>query len=671
MSVLKIKNDNNQWIHLPSIKGEQGQDGFSPTATVTKNENAAIITITDKNGTTTATVLDGVAGSQGPQGLQGQNGEDGFSPTVTVTKEDNEAVITITDRNGTTTTTILDGAVGLQGEDGFSPTATVTKEDNVTTISITDKNGTTEASVLDGSIDNSTINVIENKIKNINKKANPIYDSTSCFQDNDQWAIIQTTFDASEDTLFKSLECDINGFQFKTGEGRDVIIGGNCQSLTFVKAGYNLFNKNTLTKNSVINILNGTVEETLENFVTSDFFVAWKKIIIKWLGNGVATDHYQMKIAFYTKDKVFISAQERIPSQDNHLELKNFKETFIVPDNAFYAKVSYIDTQYYYIRFGLIDEIENLDVDFMLAYNQPEIVNITFPKDIGKIFQGSFQLISGDLKVQTKGMIFDNENIAEIIRVVDTQFDDTYLKCYLDTNKISYDILSNIRTGYLFCDRYLSSYFDYEEEQGIKKFFLIIRDEPSDVNTFRESLNEWPIEAVVDFYNPIHYQLPKHDIKTFYRINCVYCVEDKPIIPEAYQNEFYINDSKIHCTYPVDIKLYIDKNINDQKVKTVYIQDTDVSIPIKPNIIYQCNNPVDSINFSDSDIQSGTCEIIFKPNEGMSFPFETDTLCSSNFNGVLDPSKTYKISILNSQYFTITEFVPYMLLNQSNQHSYS
>lgn len=43
----------------------QGNDGYSPTATIKKVGEKAIITITDKNGTTTATILDGKNGEGG------------------------------------------------------------------------------------------------------------------------------------------------------------------------------------------------------------------------------------------------------------------------------------------------------------------------------------------------------------------------------------------------------------------------------------------------------------------------------------------------------------------------------------------------------------------------------------------------------------------------------
>lgn len=52
--------------------GSAGQDGISPIANITKSGNTATITITDKSGTTTATVSDGV------NGVDGQPGRDGY-----------------------------------------------------------------------------------------------------------------------------------------------------------------------------------------------------------------------------------------------------------------------------------------------------------------------------------------------------------------------------------------------------------------------------------------------------------------------------------------------------------------------------------------------------------------------------------------------------------------
>ena len=57
--------------------GEPGADGFSPIATVTQTENGAEISITDKNGTTKATVVNGTKGDTGPIGPEGPQGDKG------------------------------------------------------------------------------------------------------------------------------------------------------------------------------------------------------------------------------------------------------------------------------------------------------------------------------------------------------------------------------------------------------------------------------------------------------------------------------------------------------------------------------------------------------------------------------------------------------------------
>ena len=61
---------------------------------------------------------DGAPGKDGADGQPGKNGTDGYSPTANVTQNDNGAKITITDKNGTTTATITNGKDGADGEPG-------------------------------------------------------------------------------------------------------------------------------------------------------------------------------------------------------------------------------------------------------------------------------------------------------------------------------------------------------------------------------------------------------------------------------------------------------------------------------------------------------------------------------------------------------------------------
>ena len=56
---------------IQGATGDKGADGFSPIAKVETIPNGATITITDKNGTTTATILNGAKGEKGDPGADG------------------------------------------------------------------------------------------------------------------------------------------------------------------------------------------------------------------------------------------------------------------------------------------------------------------------------------------------------------------------------------------------------------------------------------------------------------------------------------------------------------------------------------------------------------------------------------------------------------------------
>ena len=79
----KIKAEGDRQVDRVTGAGNgqiiQGEDGYSPTAKVVKSGNKATITITDKNGTTTATITDGKDGAVGPQGPEGKQGPKGLT----------------------------------------------------------------------------------------------------------------------------------------------------------------------------------------------------------------------------------------------------------------------------------------------------------------------------------------------------------------------------------------------------------------------------------------------------------------------------------------------------------------------------------------------------------------------------------------------------------------
>lgn len=57
--------------------GVNGADGFSPSASVTQTESGATVTITDKTGTTTAEIKNGIDGKNGKDGTNGKDGING------------------------------------------------------------------------------------------------------------------------------------------------------------------------------------------------------------------------------------------------------------------------------------------------------------------------------------------------------------------------------------------------------------------------------------------------------------------------------------------------------------------------------------------------------------------------------------------------------------------
>lgn len=106
----------------PGEPGTPGDDGISPTVSVSKSGKVTTISITDKNGTKTATVNDGADGQPGKDGSNGTSvtvksvstsSTDGGSNVVTFSDGK-----TITIKNGSKGSTGATGATGPQGPQG-------------------------------------------------------------------------------------------------------------------------------------------------------------------------------------------------------------------------------------------------------------------------------------------------------------------------------------------------------------------------------------------------------------------------------------------------------------------------------------------------------------------------------------------------------------------------
>lgn len=120
--------------------GADGEDGATFTPSVS---SAGVISWTNDKGLTNPTPVN----IKGADGQNGADGEDGVSPTVSVSKSGTVTTITITDVNGTHTATINDGADGADGESGAEITAAQVLEKLLT---VDGQNSGLDADKLDG-----------------------------------------------------------------------------------------------------------------------------------------------------------------------------------------------------------------------------------------------------------------------------------------------------------------------------------------------------------------------------------------------------------------------------------------------------------------------------------------------------------------------------------------
>ena len=104
--------------------GPAGADGYSPTATVVKSGTQSTITITDKNGTTTAVVSDGAKGDRGDTGAQGPKGDTGpIGPQGLKGDKGDTGDAGAKGDKGDTGATGPQGPKGDKGDKGDTPTA--------------------------------------------------------------------------------------------------------------------------------------------------------------------------------------------------------------------------------------------------------------------------------------------------------------------------------------------------------------------------------------------------------------------------------------------------------------------------------------------------------------------------------------------------------------------
>ena len=159
---------------LLAVENSVGSSGISPIVNVTPIEGGNRVVIVDANGTKSFNIMngangqdgkDGVNGTDGQNGLNGQNGvdgKDGVSPTISVATISGGKRVTITDKNGTKSFDVMDG---LDGEGGITseddPTVpSWAKQNTKPTYTASEVGAVTENEVL--ALINAKLGVIEN-----------------------------------------------------------------------------------------------------------------------------------------------------------------------------------------------------------------------------------------------------------------------------------------------------------------------------------------------------------------------------------------------------------------------------------------------------------------------------------------------------------------------------
>ncbi len=104
--------EGNEAAWLASLKGADGKDGVNGTDGAAGKSAYATAVENGFEGNEAAWLasLKGADGKDGATGSAGSAGADGYSPTVSLSRGENFVTVSITDKNGTKTATILDGA---------------------------------------------------------------------------------------------------------------------------------------------------------------------------------------------------------------------------------------------------------------------------------------------------------------------------------------------------------------------------------------------------------------------------------------------------------------------------------------------------------------------------------------------------------------------------------
>ena len=403
MSILKLKDSQGNWVGVPTIKGDTG-NGIS--SAVFNNDYTLTLTFTDgttyttpsirgekgatgdtptitasKTGKTTSIYVDGSEVAQIEDGTDGTDGIDGYSPSVTVTDITGGHRVVITDESGSKTFDVMDGATGATPNLTIGTVETLDPTDDATaTITGTPENPVLNLGIPQGDTGEVSLADLNTALMD---KADVITDTAS--------GAVASFTDGADGLPLKSLVVDINPVQdLSQGDPspENICPISGWTEVDVEQSGVNLFNKTQIV-DGYINDANGELKQGFNHNKATGYI------------SVVPNATYYIKSdqskgawgAWYDKDKNYISGITGYITTASDTQ-----KTKIAPSNARYMRLT---VEYYTNDTICYGNVDTFSVNYPSTdHDYHPYTGRSITIDLGQtVYGGKLDVLSGELVV--------------------------------------------------------------------------------------------------------------------------------------------------------------------------------------------------------------------------------------------------------------------------------
>ena len=489
--------------------GTDGDDGYSPTANVSKTGKVATITITDKNGTTSAQVSDG------------EDGIDGISPSVSVTDITGGHRVVITDKDGTKSFDVEDGATGATPNLTIGTVETLEPTESATaTITGTPENPVLNLGIPQGDAGEVTLDEFY--------KAFPT-DTAS--------GSIASFTDGADNLPLKSLIVDINPIQdLSNGDPSPENI---CPISGWTQVGVEQRGKNLFDKDGTNSVINGYINSS-GVFKTSS---SGEKCVCVFLPVGMYT------VSKITTTRFIVTSFDSLPSNNDTGTVLSTnpnvsKATFTIDKNKWIVCFVYNNTGEANTFQSVLDTVQFELGSTATPYSPYTGRSITI--QLGQtVYGGKLDVLSGVLTVD-RAMV----DLGTLTWNLSQETFQTTSLVGTIKEPTTYKEVPNV-----ICSKYKSaSYYDLYAEAEEKTITVIwsssalhggiwVRDYSyTSASAFQTAVSG--VQLVYPLAEPLTYQLTPTEVKSLLG-----------------QNHVWADSGDTEVEYRADTKLYIAKKI--------------------------------------------------------------------------------------------------------------